>query len=301
MNWEVYIKGFRSYLRLEKSLSIHSIDAYVHDVNLLRSFLAEKELSLSPESIRHEHIMMLLESITDKSLMATSQARIISGIRAFYKYLLSENITDADPCSLIETPRLGKRLPDTLSVQEIDDMISSIDRSLPEGERNMAILEIMYSSGLRVSEVVSLKISDIFFDEGYLRITGKGDKERLVPANRKALDAIRLYIDHHRCHLDIQKDAIDIVFLNRRGKKLSRVMVFYIIKDAAFKAGIRKTVSPHTLRHSFATHLVEAGADLRAVQEMLGHESITTTEVYTHLGASYLRNAILDHHPRLKG
>lgn len=300
MNWSTYLTGFNAYLRLERSLSVNSREAYIHDVELLTRFLALKNINIAPKDLSHEHLVFFLEWITETGFSPGSQTRIISGTRAFYKYLLVENIVDMDPCALIELPRLGRKLPETLSSKEIDEMIRSIDLSKPEGTRNVAILETMYSSGLRVSELVNLKLSNVFFNSGFVKVTGKGDKERLVPVNDRALNCISLYVNQIRVHLEIKKGSNDFVFLSRRGGKLSRVMIFYLIRDSAKNAGLKKTISPHTLRHSFATHLVEGGADLRAVQEMLGHESITTTEIYTHLSNSFLRSAIMEYHPRAR-
>lgn len=298
MNWKIYIHGFKSFLALEKSLSENSIEAYLHDVEKLVQFLEYKKYSLSPKDIDLKHLQEFLKWIHELGMSATSQARIISGIKGFYKYLLLENVLNNDPTSLLEAPRLGRKLPDTLSIQDINKIIDAIDLSLPEGQRNRAMLETIYSCGLRVSELVNLKISNLFFNDGFIKVIGKGDKERLVPIGSVAIKQINIYRDEIRCHLAIKKDQEDFLFLNRRGAKLSRVMVFTIIKQLAFKIGLKKHISPHTFRHSFATHLIEGGADLRAVQEMLGHESITTTEIYTHLDRDYLRQAIIQFHPR---
>lgn len=298
MNWKVYIHGFKSFLALEKSLSENSIEAYLHDVEKLVQFLEYKKYSLSPKDIDLKHLQEFLKWINELGMSATSQARIISGIKGFYKYLLLENVLNNDPTSLLEAPRLGRKLPDTSSIQDINKIIDAIDLSLPEGQRNRAMLETIYSCGLRVSELVNLKISNLFFNDGFIKVIGKGDKERLVPIGSVAIKQINIYRDEIRCHVAIKKDQEDFLFLNRRGAKLSRVMVFTIIKQLAFKIGLKKHISPHTFRHSFATHLIEGGADLRAVQEMLGHESITTTEIYTHLDRDYLRQAIIQFHPR---
>lgn len=296
--WTSYIKGFESYLRLERSLSSNSIEAYVHDVEKLVQYLESASLSLNPDQVRQEHLQAFLKWITGLGMSARTQARVISGLRGFFKYLFLENVITADPSEMIESPRLGRKLPDTLAVEEINRLIATIDLSKPEGERNKAMLETLYGCGLRVSELVNLRISNLFFRDGFVRVIGKGDKERLVPIGSVAQKQISIYLDSVRPHVPVVRGNEDILFLNRRGSKLSRVMVFNIIKETAVKAGIRKRISPHTFRHSFATHLVEGGADLRAVQEMLGHESITTTEIYTHLDREYLRSAILQFHPR---
>ncbi len=299
--WEAYKKGFKSYLQLEKSLSENSVQAYGRDIELLTQFLAEKKISRSPESITLKDLQQFAKFIAELGMSARSQSRIISGLRAFYKYCLLEKISGSDPTLLLETPKLKKALPDTLNFEEIEKMIAAIDVSTPDGARNKAILETLYSCGLRVSEVTELKISQLYLDLGFIRVTGKGDKERLVPIGNSAAKYITIYHKNIRPHIDIKKGNEDILFLNRRGTKLSRVMIFYIIKDLARKAGVKKTVSPHTFRHSFATHLVEGGADLRAVQEMLGHASITTTEIYTHLDREFLRKTLEEFHPGFKG
>jgi integrase/recombinase XerD len=295
--WEVYIKGFRSYLQLEQSLSANSVSAYVHDVRMLATYLHTFD-NPAPEAITLAQLQGFVASVHEQELAAASQARIISGIRAFFKYLLLEEIIGADPSILLEAPRLQRKLPDVLSPDEIDKLFGAIDHSTAEGQRNRALLETMYSSGLRVSEVVSLQITNIYPEVGFLRVVGKGDKERLVPIGDEALKYIDIYLQTVRNKVNPAKGMENIVFLNRRGAALSRVMVFYIIKDAARRAGLQKNIHPHTLRHSFATHLVEGGADLRAVQEMMGHESITTTEIYTHLDRTYLRNTLEQYHPR---
>lgn len=300
MTWTSYIRGFQSYLRLEKSLSANSIEAYNRDLGKLVTFMDETGISKTPSEITLEELQEFLKWLNKSALNARSQMRILSGIRAFYKYLLIENLIEDDPTALLESPRIGRKLPDVLSVNDIERLIAAIDLSRPEGERNKAILETMYSCGLRVSELINLKISNIYFNEGFIRITGKGDKERLVPIGSRAMKQILLYQHEIRTHIPIKKGHEDFLFLNRRGSKLTRVMIFTILKDLALIAGIKKKISPHTFRHSFATHLVEGGADLRAVQEMLGHESITTTEIYTHLSREYLRDTILSHHPLYK-
>jgi len=295
--WEPYKKGFKAYLQLEKSLSDNSVEAYLRDVKILTQYLQQKKNLKSPSEIVLKDLQSFLKWITELEMTASSQARIISGIRAFYKYCLLENISTTNPTVLLEAPKLKRSLPDTLSFEEIENIISQIDLSKPEGGRNKAILEIMYSCGLRVSEVVNLKISQLYLELGFVRVIGKGDKERLVPIGKSAIKYINIYKNKIRVHVSVKPGNEDVLFLNSRGSKLSRVMIFYIIKDLAIKAGIKKTVSPHTFRHSFATHLVEGGADLRAVQEMLGHESITTTEIYTHLDREFLRKTLEKHHP----
>lgn len=298
MQWETYIRGFSSYLKLEKSLSKNSVESYLRDIRKFSEYLDYHKVEKGPGKISLEDLQGFLKWINELGMSARSQARIISGIKAFYKYLLLENEINKDPTELLESPKTGRKLPDFLTIIEIEKMISAIDLSKPEGERNKAILEILYGCGLRVSELVQLKISDIRFNEGFMRVIGKGDKERLVPLGNKARRQVRIYIEEVRNHIDIKKGYDDILFLSRRGTGLSRVMIFYIVRGLAEKAGIKKKIGPHTLRHSFATHLVEGGADLRAVQEMLGHSSITTTEIYTHLERDYLRSNILQFHPR---
>jgi integrase/recombinase XerD len=296
--WQSYIKHFKNYLRLERSLSGNSVDAYVRDVEKLEEFVQLAKIDLPPVRIAEEHLTAFLRYLSELGMAAHSQARMLSGIKAFYKYLLLENEITDDPTELLESPRLPRKLPDVLSYEEIETMLAAIDHSTPEGTRNRAIIEVLYSSGLRVSELTGLQLTHCYFDIGFLRILGKGDKVRLVPIGKEAIKYTQLYLDHVRPELTPAKDSEDIVFLNRRGAQLSRVMVFIMIKDIAEKAGIQKTVSPHTFRHSFATHLIEGGASLRAVQEMLGHESITTTEIYTHLDRDYLRQIITEFHPR---
>jgi integrase/recombinase XerD len=297
-DWSSFIKGYKAYLQLEKSLSVNSVDAYLHDVHKFAQYLDFANLNLSPEKIELHHFQDFLKWINSLGMTARTQARVISGIKGFYKYLLLENVTSIDPTEMLESPKIGRKLPNTLSVEEIDTLINSIDLSKPEGERNKAILETLYGCGLRVSELVNLRVSNLFFNDGFIRVTGKGDKERMVPLGSIAQKHIRIYMDTLRSHMEVRKGYEDILFLNRRGSRLTRVMIFTIIKKLAMKAGIKKTISPHTFRHSFATHLVEGGADLRAVQEMLGHESITTTEIYTHLDREYLRSTIIQYHPR---
>ncbi len=298
MSWDIFIKGFKSYIKIERSLSKNSIESYIRDVNKLAIF--SKKNNTQPSEVTQLHLISFLSSLKDDNISARSQARITSGIRTFFKYLILEDYIQQDPTELIETPRIAMKLPDTISVQEIDSIIDAIDLSKPFGERNRAMLETLYSCGLRVSELISLKLSNVNIREEYLKIIGKGDKERLAPISQRAIKYLNIYINDIRVHQDIQKGYEDILFLNNRGKQLTRVMIFTIIKSLVKKAGIKKTVSPHTFRHSFATHLIEGGANLRAVQEMLGHESITTTEIYTHLDREYLRSAIIEHHPRYK-
>lgn len=295
--WEPYKKGYKAYLQLERSMSEHSVDAYLHDVEKLTQWIQLSKDPKSPADIDLKDLQAFVKWIGELGMTANSQARIISGIRSFYKYCLMEQICRQDPSTLLEAPKTKRKLPDTLSFEEIELLIAQVDQSSPEGARNKAILETMYSCGLRVSELINLKLSCFYPDLGFVRVTGKGDKERLVPIGRDAIKYTLLYTNHVRNLQPIQKGFEDIIFLNRRGKGLSRVMIFYIIKEMVSKAGIQKTVSPHTFRHSFATHLVEGGADLRAVQEMLGHESITTTEIYTHLDRDFLRDTLQRFHP----
>ena len=298
MNWNSWIHGFHTYLRLERSLSGNSVEAYMTDMRKLIQFLEHRSYSLTPAEIQLKHLQEFIHWINELGMNPRSQARVISGVKAFYKYLLVENSITTDPTALLESPKTGRKLPEVLHVDEIDRLIAAIDLSTAEGARNKALLETLYSCGLRVSELVNLLISNIFLDIGFLKITGKGDKERLVPIGSVATKQINSYLNDIRCHVAIQPGNEDVVFLNRRGKRLTRVMIFTIIKQLATKAGLQKVISPHTFRHSFATHLIEGGADLRAVQEMLGHESITTTEIYTHLDRDYLRSSILQFHPR---
>ncbi|HLG41152.1 MAG TPA: site-specific tyrosine recombinase XerD [Chitinophagaceae bacterium] len=298
--WESYKKGFKAYLQLEKSLSDNSTEAYLRDIDKLTQYLTEKRSLKNPSEIRLKDLQHFVKWVAELGMTDTSQARTISGIRAFYKYCLVENISKTDPTTLLESPKLKRALPDVLSFNEIENIISQIDLSKPEGGRNKAILEIMYSCGLRVSEVVNLRISQLYFEAGFIRVRGKGDKERLVPVGKSAVKYVKIYLKNIRSYILVKKGNEDIIFLNRRGVKLSRVMIFLIIKELVKKAGIKKTISPHTFRHSFATHLVEGGADLRAVQEMLGHESITTTEIYTHLDRKFLRKTLENFHPAFK-
>jgi integrase/recombinase XerD len=297
MQWDIYKKGFKAFLQLEKSLSVHSVDAYLRDIDKLASYLEPIKTIHTPADIEMTHLQGFIQSIGEIGMAATSQARIISGIKSFFKYCLIEQICHINPTTLLPSPKTSRKLPDVLSFEEIEQMIGEIDLSKPEGGRNKAILEVMYSSGLRVTEAIQLKISCLYLDVGFIRVIGKGDKERLVPIGSDAIKYIKLYKDTIRVHQTPGKNCEDILFLNNRGKGLSRVMIFYIIKDLILKTGIKKTISPHSLRHSFATHLVEGGADLRAVQEMLGHESITTTEIYTHINRDFLRDTLDRFHP----
>ncbi len=298
--WEPYKKGFKAWLQLEKSLSDNSVEAYLHDIEKLTTFLIANNNLKNPETIDIKDLQNFIRWIGELGMTATSQARIISGIRSFYKYCLIEQIVTNDPSTLLDAPKTKRALPDFLSFEEIELIIAQLDLSKPDGGRNKAILETMYSCGLRVSEVISLKISCLYLDIGFVRVIGKGDKERLVPIGSDAIKHIKIYKNNIRTQLQPQKDYEDILFLSKFGKSLSRIMIFYIIKEMAAKAGIKKNISPHTFRHSFATHLVEGGADLRAVQEMLGHESITTTEIYTHLDRDYLRSTLHQFHPAFK-
>jgi integrase/recombinase XerD len=295
--WDAYKKGFKAYLGLERSLSDHSVQAYLSDLDKLTLFLQAAGLQKTPADLELNHLQQFVRWVAELGMTQTSQARIISGIRAFYKYCLLEDITTKDPTTLLEAPKLMRQLPDVLSFEEIETIIAQIDLSTPEGGRNKAILETLYSCGLRVTEVVNLKLSQLYFDVGFIRVVGKGNKERLVPIGSSAIKYINLYKNNIRVHQAPKPGEEDILFLNRRGRRLTRVMIFLIIKELVKQAGIRKTISPHTFRHSFATHLVEGGADLRAVQEMLGHESITTTEIYTHLDREFLRKTLQQFHP----
>ena len=301
MFWNGYLKGFKAFLQLEKSLSENSVLAYLRDIERLKEFLDDACPEKKVTEITLNNLQDFIVQINNLGLSATTQARMISGIKSFFKYLILEDAITMNPAELLESPKTGRKLPDTLSVHEIDRLIQSIDLSKPAGIRNKAILETLYACGLRVSELTGLKISELFFKDGFIKIRGKGNKERLTPIGETAKKAIRIYVDHVRVHLPVQNAAADILFLNNRGGKLSREMVFIFIRELAKKAGIQKTISPHTFRHSFATHLIEGGADLRVVQEMLGHESITTTEIYTHLDRDFLRSAILQFHPRSSG
>ncbi|GET31730.1 tyrosine recombinase XerC [Prolixibacter bellariivorans] len=298
MNWVESKKGYESFLRLEKSLSQNSISAYINDINKLISFLEGKFKELPPDMVKLQHLREFVEWMNQKGVSPRTQARTISGIKSFYKYLLMEGVIENDPTTLLESPKIGRKLPDILSDQEINDLINAIDLSKPEGQRNKAMIETLYSCGLRVSELVNLKLSNLHFDQEFIKIEGKGDKERLVPISKQAIEDINKYLIGYRKRLKVDKDSENILFLNRRGKQLSRVMIFTIIKNLAQKINLKKNISPHTFRHSFASQLIDGGADLRAVQEMLGHESILTTEIYTHLDKDYLKDTVNRHHPR---
>jgi integrase/recombinase XerD len=297
MNWKSFIKSYQSYLKIERGLSQNTIANYSFDLERLCAFLEEKNIDISPIKINDEILQEFIYSVS-KEVNPRSQARIISGLKSFFSYLIFEDYRNDNPLELIETPRTGRKLPDTLAVSEIDDLINAIDLSLPEGERNRAILETLYGCGLRVSELVSLKISDLFFDEGFIKITGKGNKQRFVPIGNLTQKYIEIYSKTIRNKLNIQKGFEDTLFLNRRGKQLTRAMIFTIIKDLSVKINLNKSISPHTFRHSFATHLLENGADLRSIQLMLGHESITTTEIYVHLDRKHLSQVMNAFHPR---
>ncbi len=296
--WDRYIKQFVYYLKIERQLAENSILAYQNDVAKLKDFCSSE--TLDPTQVRIAHLKLYVVELFDLGLSARSQARIISGWKQFFDFLLLENVIPDDPSEALELPKIGRKLPDVLTIEEIDKLIECIDLSTNEAQRNSAILETLYSCGLRVSELIGLRFEDCYFDEGFIRIIGKGNKERLVPVSEKMVDEIRLYVERDRVELNIKKGHEAFVFLNRRGAQLTRVMIFTIIKNLSFAAGIKKKISPHTFRHSFATHLIEGGANLRAIQEMLGHESITTTEIYTHLDQRFLRDAILNYHPRNK-
>jgi integrase/recombinase XerD len=298
--WDAYLKGFKAYLRLERSMSENTIEAYLHDVAMLRDHVQDAYPGIAVERLQLEHIQSLLAAINELDLSVATQARVISGIKSFFRYLLLEEVIRKDPTELLEAPKLKRSLPHVLSLTEIDKMLQAIDHSTPEGIRNHAMLETMYSSGLRVSELVGLQLSNLFLDVGFVKVIGKGNKERLVPIGSDAVKHITLYREHVRNHMNVKKGSEDVLFLNRRGAMLTRVMIFTILKQLALKAGIRQKVHPHTLRHSFATHLVEGGADLRAVQEMMGHKSITTTEIYTHLDRGFLRQTLQKYHPRFR-
>lgn len=298
MSYIAYKNGFRVYLQLERGLSANTIDAYLHDIDLLLTFIEHEKKNLSVKSITLKDLREFIAYIHDLKLGNASQSRVISGIKAFFRYLLLEKVIDADPSALLESPKIGQKLPEVLSENEIEEIINAIDLSLPEGERNKAIIETLYGCGLRVSELINLKISDLHFKEGIISVTGKGNKQRLVPVGGSARKQITIYKEQIRIHQTPKKNEEDILFMNSRGGRMSRQMIFIIVRKLAEKAGIRKTISPHTFRHSFATHLVQNGANLRAVQELLGHVSITTTEIYTHLNERDLRKAILKYHPR---
>jgi len=298
LDWQSGLTGFKSFLRLERSLSANTIEAYLHDVDKLLQFFKSRSEDKEIQNITASDLKDFLVWVNELGMLPPTQARVLSGLKAFFKYLVLENRIDNDPSALLESPKTSRKLPDTLNILEINSMIEAIDLSRPEGMRNKAMLEILYGCGLRVSELTGLKISNLYLDIDFIKILGKGNKERLVPIGSDAIKFLRLFIDEIRVHITVKPGKEDFVFLNKRGNPISRVMVFLIIKDLAVKAGIKKNISPHTFRHSFATHLIEGGADLRAVQEMLGHESITTTEIYTHLDRDYLRETIIQFHPR---
>ena len=298
--WEAYKKGYKAWLELEKSLADNSVQAYLHDVEKLTSYLLTVNDLKKPGDVKLKDLENFVKWVHELGMTPASQGRIISGLRSFYKYCLLEQVSTTDPTALLEAPKQKRLLPDILSFEEIETIIAVIDLSKPEGGRNKAILETLYSCGIRVSELVNLKISRLYLDVGFIKVIGKGDKERLVPIGSDAVKYINIYRNNIRCHIPVQKGEEDILFLNRRGSRLTRVMIFLMLKALVKKAGITKNISPHTFRHSFATHLVEGGADLRAVQEMLGHESITTTEIYTHLDREFLRNTLQQFHPAFK-
>lgn len=298
MDWQSALRSFKSYLKLERSLSANTIEAYLHDVEKLYQYFQTKSVQNTPAEVSSEDLKLFLVWVNELGMLPPTQARVLSGLKAFFRFLVLDKQIVIDPSALLESPKMIRKLPDTLSIIEINQLIDSIDLSKPEGMRNKAMLEILYGSGLRVSELTGLKLSNLYLDIDFIKITGKGNKERLVPIGSEAIKYLRLYIQEIRGHIPVKTGNEDFVFLNRRGTPLSRVMVFLIIKDLAQTAGIKKNISPHTFRHSFATHLIEGGADLRAVQEMLGHESITTTEIYTHLDRDYLRDTIIHFHPR---
>ncbi len=297
MNWQQALTDYRHYLKLERGLSANSIENYSLDVTKLINYLNVNEIEVNPVEISEKTVQEFIYQVS-KNLNARSQSRLISGLRSFFSFLIFEDYRKDNPLDLIESPKTGRKLPDTLSVEEIDKIIQAIDLSTDEGERNRAILETLYGCGLRVSELINLKISDLFFEEGFIKVTGKGDKQRFVPISGYTIKLINLYKNEIRIHKDIKPKATDTLFLNRRGNQLTRAMIFTIVKRLTVAAGIRKNVSPHTFRHSFATHLLERGADLRAIQQMLGHESITTTEVYVHVERSHLRQVMEEFHPR---
>jgi integrase/recombinase XerD len=298
LDWRSAIKGFQAYLKLEKGLSDNSIEAYSRDIEKLQQYADVQPNKLSPEVFSLNDLRLFINWVNELGMIPSSQARILSGIKSFYKYLLVEDIIKNNPAELLESPKKQRKLPDTLSYQDINKLISAIDLSKSDGARNKAIIEVLYSCGLRVSELTELKLSNLYLDIEFIKVIGKGNKERLVPMGGVAIKALKIWIENVRVHVPIKKGEEDMVFLNRRGSRLSRVYIFMLIKQLAELAGIKKSISPHTLRHSFATHLVEGGADLRAVQEMLGHESITTTEIYTHLDREYLKETIISYHPR---
>ena len=298
MDWLSTISGFRAYLKLERFLSENSVQAYLQDIDKLHQFADAIEPKAKPDTLTTNNLRSFINWINELGMTASSQARILSGIKAFYKFMVMENLIAHDPSALIEAPRLTRKLPDTLDILEIEALLTAIDASTPEGFRNKTMLEVLYSCGLRVSELIGLKISNLYLEDDFIKVTGKGSKERLVPIGGQATKMLLLYLKDVRLHMPVKTGQEDYIFLNRRGSALSRITVFTLIKDLAQKTGLKKSISPHTFRHSFATHLIEGGADLRAVQEMLGHESILTTEIYTHLDREYLRETITQYHPR---
>lgn len=298
MDWQSAIKGFQNYLKLEKSLSANSIEAYTRDIGRLREYAEIQLPILKPDNIVLNDLRLFIGWINELGMIPSTQARILSGIKAFYKFMLIEDMVTSDPSELLESPRIQRKLPDTISYDEINALIASIDQSKPDGPRNKAMIEMLYSCGLRVSELTELKLSNLYLDIEFIKVTGKGNKERLVPVSNTAIKALQLWLDYGRVHAKVNKGEEDIVFLGRRGTRLTREFIFMLIKKLAAGIGLKKKISPHTFRHSFATHLIEGGADLRAVQEMLGHESITTTEIYTHLDRDYLKSTIIQYHPR---
>ncbi len=298
MQWQILIKGFRAYLQVERSMSVNTVDSYLRDITKLADYLGPENKNIQPTEVHLKDLQEFVNVLTEIGIAASSQSRIISGIRSFYLFLLLENEIKSDPTELLEMPRKGRKLPDVLTIMEVELILSIIDLSKPNGERNKAIIETLYGCGLRVSELVNLKLSNLHFDDGFIMVTGKGDKQRIVPVGSSAVRQIEQYVTFVRNTHKIMRESEDVLFLNQRGHKLTRAMIFEIVKKFTVLAGITKNVSPHTLRHSFATHLVENGADLRAVQEMLGHASITTTEIYTHLDREFLRANILQFHPR---
>ncbi len=300
MDWRSAIKGFRAYLKLEKGLSDNSIEAYTRDIDKLQQYALGRSEQLLPDLFTLNDLRDFINWINELGMIPASQARILSGIKSFYKYLLVEDVIKNSPAELLESPKQQRKLPDTLSYDDINRLIAAIDLSRPDGARNKAIIEVLYSCGLRVSELTELKLSNLYLEIEFVKVVGKGSKERLVPIGQEAIKALEIWVEQLRVHIPVKKGEEDMVFLNRRGSRLSRVYIFTLIKQLALLAGIKKSISPHTLRHSFATHLVEGGADLRAVQEMLGHESITTTEIYTHLDREYLRETIISYHPRTR-
>jgi integrase/recombinase XerD len=298
LDWRSAIKGFQAYLKLERSLSPNSIEAYSRDIEKLYQFSEAQTVKLNPVNITLTDLRNFINWVNELGMIPSSQARILSGIKAFYKYMLMEDIIKSDPSELLESPKIQRKLPDTLSYEDINKLIAAIDLSRPDGARNKAILEVLYGCGLRVSELTELKLSNLYLDIEFIKVTGKGSKERLVPIGGEAVKALKIWIEQVRVHIPIKKGEEDMVFLNQRGSRISRIYIFLTIKKLAAAVGLKKTISPHTFRHSFATHLVEGGADLRAVQEMLGHESITTTEIYTHLDREFLKGTIIQFHPR---